>query len=187
MTDQQLWNQLKRGSKEALEKIYRFHIDSLLQYGQKVTKDKALIEDCIHDLFISIWQHRTTVGETDSIQRYLLVALRRNIVKKLQAKQKISSDWNENLPFEADLAIDEKIIGDETAKESSIKLREAFNHLSKRQKEAIYLKYYHHLSYDDICNVMLINYQSARNLIFSGIQSLRKYLTLIILSIYIFK
>lgn len=46
--------------------------------------------------------------------------------------------------------------------------------LSPRQKEAIYLKFVSNLSYEEISKVMQMNYQSARNLVFRGLEKLRQ-------------
>lgn len=46
--------------------------------------------------------------------------------------------------------------------------------LSPRQKEAIYLKFVSDLSYVDLSKVMKLNYQSARNLVFRGLEKLRE-------------
>ena len=67
----------------------------------------------------------------------------------------------------------------EISEEQSAKLKVAFEHLSKRQKEAVYLKYYSGLDYEDIGEVMDINYQSTRNLIFNALKSLRKQMLLL--------
>ncbi len=44
--------------------------------------------------------------------------------------------------------------------------------LSNRQKEAVFLKYYNQMSYEDICDIMNINYQSVRNLISTALKKL---------------
>ena len=46
--------------------------------------------------------------------------------------------------------------------------------LSDRQREAIYLRYVSGLSYEELSEVLQLNYQSARNLIHRGIEKLRK-------------
>ena len=50
--------------------------------------------------------------------------------------------------------------------------------LSARQRETVYLKFFEELSYEDICEVMELNYQSARNLIARALTELRQILKL---------
>ncbi len=186
MMESEVWQQLKAGSKGALEQIYRTHIQHLLAYGYRFTSDQVLIEDCIHDLFLELWKNRGGLSHTNAVRPYLLVALRRKIIRKLQKVQKQSNQTPEKIDFEVELAIDEQMIAQETSEFQHHKIQLAFNQLSKRQKEAIYLKFYEDMDYDGICRAMGISYQSARNLVFNGIKALKKYyitvITFIILS-----
>jgi RNA polymerase sigma factor (sigma-70 family) len=52
----------------------------------------------------------------------------------------------------------------------------ALGRLSNRQKEIIYLKYYQNLSYEEVSEIMNINYQVARNLLYQAIKSLKSLL-----------
>ena len=177
MTDQELWLELQNSSKNALDKIYQDHVTHLLQYGYRFSSDQALIEDSIHDLFIDIWRNRKGLSATTAIRPYLLVSLRRRIIKKLQKIQKHEVDQEpEELHFESELAIDEIIAARETTEAQAKEIERAFETLSKRQREALYLKFYEEMSYEEICEAMQINYQSARNLVFNAIKSLRKFM-----------
>ncbi|MBK8503205.1 MAG: sigma-70 family RNA polymerase sigma factor [Saprospiraceae bacterium] len=184
MNDQQLWENLRAGSQDALKSVYDSHIESLLQYGCRFCKDRETVEDCVHDLFIYIWNSREGLSSTDSIQRYLMVALRRRIL--LQLKGHYRSLYEENIPFEAEISIEAQLILDEETAENQNSIKEAIEQLSERQKEAIYLKYYQKLPYETICEIMNLNYQSARNLIFTGIQTMRKVMTFILLQIILY-
>lgn len=183
MTDQERWNQLKQGNKAALESIYRDHVAALLRYGRKFSQDEQLVEDCIQDLFIELWKNKAGLSATDSILRYLLVAIRRKIIRQQSKRNKLSlSEEDSDYNFEVEIAIDEKIAAEELSQEQQLKLAAALAQLSKRQKEAIYLKYKMGMDYDDICDVMGVNYQSARNLISKGLKGLKQYLSVLIIA-----
>jgi DNA-directed RNA polymerase specialized sigma24 family protein len=53
-------------------------------------------------------------------------------------------------------------------------LLEEINRLPKRQHEAIFLRFYEELSYEDIAAIMNLNYQGARNIIYKSVKALRK-------------
>lgn len=181
MEDKQLWQQLKDGREDALERIYREHVDALLRYGYQFTTDVSLIEDCVHDLFVNLWRNREGLGANDSIRPYLLVALRRRIIRQLKKGQKTQyASEAESMDFAAVPSIDEAIIGREISNEQAAQIKAAMAKLSKRQREALYLKYFEGLSYEEICEALGINYQSVRNLVFAGIKALRKYMTVLV-------
>lgn len=185
-TDPEIWTSLKAGQQSALESIYNTHIDYLLQYGTRFTKDELLVEDCVHDLFIDLWKNRNGLGMTNSIRAYLLVALRRSIIKKVQKKLKHESGKTpDEYDFKAEIAIDEMIIAAELSKEQLQQLQNAMDNLSKRQREVLYLKYYQEIPYDEICEIMEISYQSVRNLVANSIRTLRSLMELLVL-VFIF-
>jgi RNA polymerase sigma-70 factor (ECF subfamily) len=64
-------------------------------------------------------------------------------------------------------------------------LIQAFDRLSNRQKEVVYLKYYLGLSYDEVSEIMEVNYQVARNLLYLAIRSMKKMISVVKLLIFI--
>lgn len=179
MNDLALWKKLKDGDQAALEKIYREQAVTLLRYGKKISKNEQLVEDAIQDLFIELWKNRQTIGETDSIKRYLLTALRRKVIRMLKKQSKRNDQIEmEDLPFMATIAIDEQIMAKELSEERSEQLKIAMEQLSKRQKEGIYLKYFMEMDYEDIGEIMGISYQSTRNLVFNALKSLKSKMTI---------
>jgi RNA polymerase sigma-70 factor (ECF subfamily) len=92
-----------------------------------------------------------------------------------------SFDYAENKDFEFSLSVEDMMIKDEIDQDKQSRLQEAFKELSSRQREAIFLKYYQEMSYEQICEVMDINYQSVRNLISKGISDLKRIIGLIII------
>ncbi len=182
MSDVILWKQLKDGNKSALERIYSTHISGLLKYGRKFSRNDQVIEDCIQDLFIELWKNRAGLSMTDSIQRYLLVALRRKIIRQLDRSKKWVSDTEPTeLDFKVEIAVDEELIAAELSAERAAQVKAAMHNLSKRQKEVIYLKYASGLDYEDIGEIMGLNYQSVRNLVSGALKKLRGSLLTVIL------
>ncbi len=185
MSDILLWKQLKEGNKSALERIYSTYISSLLKYGRKFSRNDQVIEDCIQDLFIELWKNRKGLGMTDSIQRYLLVALRRKIIRALNKSKKWVSDTEPTeLDFEAEIAVDQKLIALELSEERAAQVKAAMENLSKRQKEVIYLKYVSGLDYEDIGEIMGLNYQSVRNLVSNALKKLKGTLLPLVLALF---
>ena len=78
-TDLLLWRRFIEGDEEAYACIYRQYVDSLYAYASCFISDKCLVEDCIQDLFIKIYQNRKSLKETDNIKLYLFVALKRQL------------------------------------------------------------------------------------------------------------
>jgi RNA polymerase sigma factor (sigma-70 family) len=186
MSDEILWSKMKQGDPKALKEIYDLHIHELENYCKKFTKDVELIEDALHDMFVQIWQKRDTIGHTDSIMSYLCVSLRRDLIKRVnKATLTTSIENTEKMDINFSISAEDIMIHEENKEDDKAKLQKAFEHLSHRQREAIYLKYYNEMSYEEICTVMDINYQSVRNLISKGILLLREKIVSVLLIIFV--
>nr|WKN34896.1 RNA polymerase sigma factor [Tunicatimonas sp. TK19036] len=168
-----LWDRYRKGDKLAFEQLYYQHVNRLFDYGMRITRDTALVEDCIQDLFSDLWEKREQVNAVSSVTSYLLVSVRRRITRKLSTQQKnalqtysdfychsqdFHPQWSEH--------IDE---------EKLIHLRQAFSKLSDKQKEVIYLRFYNQLSYEDIAEIMSVQVKAIYKLMARAIQVLREH------------
>jgi len=186
MSDDILWSKMKNGDPKALKEIYDRYVHDLENYCKKFTKDVELIEDVLHDMFVLIWQKRETIGHTDSIMSYLCVSVRRDLIRKVNKAGLTSSIENtEKMDVSFSISAEDILIQEESKEDDKAKLEKAFEHLSHRQREAIYLKYYNELSYEEICTIMDINYQSVRNLISKGILLLREKMVGVLVFIFV--
>ena len=175
--DQKLWQKLKRGDKSALADIYAQQVDALFRYGCQFTRDEGLVEDCIQDLFIELWKNRNSIGHTTAIRQYLLVSLRRKIVRQLQQSSQRQEKAVLNYQLdEVEGAPDQTLITTESRQLQEDKMAQALAQLSERQREIIYLKYFESLNYKQIAEMLDINHQSVRNTASAGLKTLRKLL-----------
>lgn len=183
MNDSLLWNSFKSGNKDALSRIYNEHVKYLIHYGFRICREQAIIEDCVQDLFVELWRKRNSLGDNDSIRKYLTVAFRRKLIRAVQKEQKSNpiDPQTDDYLFDVELDIEKMIVDKEISDEKAQQIKEAFQALSARQKEVIYLKFYEEKSYDEIAEIMDISYQSLRNLVSSGLRVLRKQFVVLII------
>lgn len=187
MSDLLLWNSLRNGNKDALETIYRCYFELLYKYGLRFSSDEAVVEDCIQELFVELWNSKERLSETDSIKPYLLLSIKRKIIRTIAKNRKSTDVELQEYHFDLELDIESIIVDGEHKDEKRNKLREAMTELSDRQKEIVYLKYYEELDYEAIAMQMDMNYQSARNLLHRAISKLSKHIELILLFFLLFK
>ncbi len=140
-----------------------------------ITTDKELIKDCLHDLFVEIWKNHQNLGPTTSVKFYLMASIKRKIVRHLEGSLKTASnDFNYILNQSETFQSAEMILVDQENDEMNTKLlSKSLNKLSKRQREAISLKYYYNMDTDQISSKMNINPQSVYNLLFGALKSLK--------------
>ena len=171
-----LWNDLRNGDEGALAQLLRLYAKSLISYGRKLVNDDALIEDCIQEVFIQLWQyHQNLKADVGSVKAYLFAAVRRRIITELKKKETVSLEEQSSTEsyFDIDFSIEEKIVKDETELQRVRLINQHLNHLSKRQKEVVYLKFYKELSNQEIAETMGVKYQSVSNLVHEALTLLR--------------
>ena len=171
-SDTLLWNDFIKGNEDAFRFIYNNHVRSLFKYGCNFTQDESLVKDCIHDVFIDLSKYRSSLRATNNIKLYLYKSLKRKIIRSLSKGSIFGTLDPEMLPFH--YSVEDELIDNEFEQQRYQQLDKAMLTLSPRQKEAIYLKFVSELSYEELSKVMKLNYQSARNLVFKGLEKLRE-------------
>ncbi|WP_224996269.1 RNA polymerase sigma factor [Cesiribacter sp. SM1] len=173
---EQLWSDFQHGSEQAFSVLYNTYFNLLYNYASKFTSDKDLIKDCIHDLFIRLWERRDTTKEVTSPKFYLLKAMRHSIFNALAEKKKLVHD-EEHLAedrFEFVLPHESLLISRQISKEQQEHIVRALNTLTDRQKEVIFLRFYNNLSYEEIAAVMDLHVDSCYNLVSKALGLLKK-------------
>lgn len=178
ISDAQIWFLLGEGDIRALKTLFLRYNDYLYQYALKLSGQRALAEDCVHDLFFRIWNRRDNLSEVFSVKSYLWISLRRDVLRAMNSgKKEILIDDMGKFSPHITFSPEEIIIFSERKSATSMALAKALNQLPNRQKEAIFLKYFHGMGYDEMEQIMSVNYQTARNYISGGVQALKKNLT----------
>jgi RNA polymerase sigma factor (sigma-70 family) len=172
------WSALKEGKKSAFEHLYQLYSNALYNYGTKFTKDKDLVKESIQELFVQIWTKKENLGNPKDVKNYLFKSFRHLIFKKIAFVQKhIQVEEMEEYFFDATLNMEESIIYYEN--ESAIKqeLQGTISKLTSRQREAIFLKFYERLSYEEISIVMGISVKSTYKIMARSLGFLRENLS----------
>lgn len=179
VTDELLWKTFKEGSEAAFEEIYNRYFKTLYNYASKFTPDKELVRDCIHDLFIELWESRHNLRDTTSIKYYLFKAMRYTMLDQLKSKSWLKMEHNDAVSSGFDFIPPHEthLIKEQMDEEQKDRILKALNTLTLRQKEAIYLKFYNNLSYEEIASIMSMNIGSTYNLISKALSVLRKNIT----------
>lgn len=173
--DRLLWKRMQAGDKEALAALFRRHYPILYDYGLKLSQQEELAKDSIQEVFAYIWEKREKISAVNSAPAYLLVALRRHLLKALeqQSKQHTSLREFDLLQERQNFSHEDFLILQETEKAESEALERALQEIPPRVREALYLKTYSDLSYQEIAVIMRVSPQVARNYVSEAFQRLR--------------
>lgn len=168
---------MRDGSEVAFEHLFHHYYPLLSNYALRFNVDRHVIEECIQELFIKIWQHRENLKQPASIKHYLFKSLRHTIYNKLSARRPelYIGSTDDFLEFNLSYNQEDNVyplhgLSDEM-------LQQSINQLTARQREAIFLFYFEDLGYQEIADVLQINIGGAYKLIYRAIDALKAHYT----------
>lgn len=164
------------GDRNAFAEIMQTYYPVLLNYGSQFQRDKEFVKDCLHDLFIDLWNNRQKIGAVDKLKPYLLSSLRHRLFRETKRLRwfREAEQLNEEYALEVQFAIESYLVSNEIIHEDLKRLQINLEKLSKRQREAIYLRFFQEMEYEDIAKVMAIHAHSAVNLVYEALRMLRR-------------
>lgn len=171
-----LWSNVRKGNRESLARLFCVSYSWLFNYGYSIYPDEVSVEDAIQELFLILWKSRNGIKQAESVKSYLLISLRRIILRRLKREKnrvKRHESYMEYLVPEAN-NIEEVIIKVENNQDKKEDLKKALDMLSKRQREVVNLKFYRGLSSSEIAKIMDINKQSVYNHVSEALEKMKK-------------
>ena len=174
--DQKLFGALCEGDKDAMSVLFLRHYATLLHYGRRINTDRILIEECIQELFVYLFESSSRLSQVQQVRAYLFKALRRRILEKIKREKRLKSSnalaMNRSEIYFSSEDISWNAQGDSNP--GTILLK-ALNSLPWRQREAVYLRYYNGLSTKEIAEIMGAANQTVLNTLYQALKNLRRH------------
>jgi RNA polymerase sigma factor (sigma-70 family) len=136
------------------------------------------VMDAIHDVFCHLCEKEINIQYVSTPKYYLFNALRNRLIDiSRKSLEEISFNSFSNIEFlfsELKENKESKLITEEEEVIIKQKINEMLSILSPRQQEIIYLRYIQECDYKQISEIMKIDYENCRKLVYKAIQVLRK-------------
>lgn len=171
--DKVVWNSFKNGDKDAFATLYYRYFKFLIQKCFRLSSDKKLIEDCIHDLFLEIWSNKVNLVTPDSVKAYLLCSTQRKLVRQIKKSRNYTHEDGVAPEKLMCFSIEDQLISEEYLLDKKKEINLALETLTKRQREVIFLRYYDNLSYIEIALRMAISTDSVYNLVSKALDNIQ--------------
>ena len=161
------------GDDAAFSELYSMYVQTMLNYGRCITSDVELIKDCIQDVFVKMLDRRDSLKIT-SVSSYLIVSLKNSLLdefRKASYNNVIELDRAKNMHMSDD--VEKAYLDAESERLGHAKIVYLLNTLTPRQRAAFQLYYLDERKYDEIRDIMNMNYHSVRNFVHRGMIKLR--------------
>jgi RNA polymerase sigma factor (sigma-70 family) len=159
-------------SSQELKRIYQEYASRLFTYGMNICPDKSLVEDAIHDLFLDLHNHPWTFAKASDKRKYLFASMRYKVYKL--KKERLEDKGLDLTHTSQEETVENKLIFEEQLNYQKLLAREMLLTLTERQREILFLRFFEHLSFQEIADQLSIERQSAQNLFGRAIGKLRR-------------
>jgi RNA polymerase sigma-70 factor (ECF subfamily) len=177
-SDEDIMLDYQAGNQAAVEELFKRYKTRIFNFCLSLLSNRADAEESAAEVFLALVSQHNAFDARVKFSTWLYTIARNKSVDRLRKRKNLVSMWfsssenGEASQFDiADVTIttDEKIL----KKEAIAYMRLAIRKLPLEQKEALVLKQYHGLSYDDISGVMDCSVEKVKILIFRAKQQLR--------------
>lgn len=173
MEDKLLVIKCKRGSKEALRRIYEKYKDDLLILAIALVNNSGVAEDVVHDVFTGFVRDIEKFRLTGSLKGYLRTCVANRARNINKAKQHGSLESNPIVPDESDL---NEPVNTIVCNEELQQLNNAMAQLPYDQREVILLHFQAGLTFQAIAKQQGISVNTIKSRYKYGIDKLRTIL-----------
>lgn len=103
---EQLTSDLARGSVQAFDQLYSRYVGKVYNFLLKITADPAAAKDLTQELFIRLWQRRTSIDPSQNFEAWLFVCAKNLFLNELRRQSR-----NTSFAAEARAYMDEEDLG----------------------------------------------------------------------------
>ncbi len=167
--------QFCEGDDSAFSELYDIYVQILFNYGLRLTDNQELLKDCIHDVFVKVYCKRDSQQGIRNFGSYLIISLKNKLLDEFRRSTFTSDTAVESYEYRrAADDVEKDFLRHEREELDTMHVAHLMSTLTRRQRQAITLYYLEQRKYDEICQIMQMNYHSVRNLMHRGMVKLRE-------------
>lgn len=171
-SEKELLLRIAESDEKAFRVFFDRYKDRFYAVGLKMTRSDEVAQEMVQDIFLKIWQNRTSLSEIDRPETYFFTVLYRQVYrhyKKLALDSKLLTFLAESPHFQN--VTDETVL----AHESKRLIDEAIRKLPRQQQIVFRLSRQDGLSREQIAEQLHISPNTVRNHLADAIRFIRSY------------
>jgi RNA polymerase sigma-70 factor, ECF subfamily len=165
-----LMERIHGGDRAAMDELVALYWDRLVSFGGDITGSRESAEDVVQEVFLNVWQGRTSWTPTDRLQAFLYRMTRNgalNHVRNRKTRRRLLSGfetWRQRPPRPDEESEARRVAGT---------VVDAIRALPSRRREIFVLSRFHGHSYREISEILEISPQTVANQMSSALDALR--------------
>ncbi|WP_443946692.1 RNA polymerase sigma factor [Pedobacter sp. AW1-32] len=174
--DEDLMTRIAGGDSTALQLLFEKYYTPLCKFTSVYLKDTDRTEELVSDLFMKIWDKRTTLI-IQSVKHYLFTSARN---MALNSNQKAGLQTMPIEGFDAVLDIEDVHLNPHdllSSKESFSEIIKLIDQLPERQREVLLMSRVQYLDKENISKVLNISVRTVETLLYQAVKRFRDLIT----------
>ena len=173
LEDKLLVLKCRRGSKDAMCRIYAKYKDYLLTLAKGLLNEQAAAEDVVHDVFVSFARSARQFQLTGSLRGYLATCVSNLARDKIRARTRQAEALDSVNPIILDSDNPEQSV---IEKEELTRLRQAISQIPYEQREAVILHLKGEMKFREIAQLQGVSVSTIHGRYRYGLDKLRSLL-----------
>ncbi len=170
-----LFEKMKSGCSDSFEMLYENFASRLFAYGKKLSRNEQLIEDTIHDVFLKLWNKRTSITIQQSFSTYFFTTFKRDLISKIKLENQSVEAFNDEI-YNIEKSFLDVLLENQIQISKETRVRNAINSLPDNQREVIFLKFIEGMDTKTIALHLDIKIGTVHNLYSKAYKNLLSYL-----------
>ena len=164
---------LRRGDHDSYEALFKLYYVKFVNFADAIIKDRNAAKDIVQDAFIKIWANRLKLDETQSLENYIYVIVKRlvlNYIRDHRPSESLESDdvqMVQSVPWGGQELI---VIANET----SNRIREAVSQMPTQRRKVFVMSRYQGMSNSQIAQTLQISVKTVERHMTLALAELRK-------------
>lgn len=176
--DEELIVEYYQGDQAAFTALFQRYKRPVLNFALRLIDNRADAEDVVEEVFMSLLQQKYTIRAGAKFSTWMFRVAHNACMTHFRKKKHVASLWfkknDENDYASWDVADTADLPHEEIAKqESAMQVKKAIAKLPLEQKEALVLREYNGLAYDQISVILECSLEKVKILIFRARERLR--------------
>jgi RNA polymerase sigma factor (sigma-70 family) len=174
-SDNELWSRVTNGDGDAFAHLYHRYSRQLYKTAGFYLKDSSLAEEVVHDVFVVLWQRRTSL-KINNFPSYIQVTTRYHVYKKLKEAKISPIEYVEAYEEVPDSRAGQPLTYKLSQEDFETELKGYLQGVPKRCSEIFLLSRVKQLSNTEIASFLNIKRVTVENQITHALKYLRSFL-----------
>ena len=172
-------HRLKEGDRDAFDTLFRHYYPRLMAYSLSFLAEEEA-EDVVQDVFLYLWEHRSTLYAGEGFQAYLFRAAHSrcmDCLRKVRSAEEYRSALYDTYLQESVALMEHKDgpIENLSRRDFYARLRELLDQLPEQRRKVFILAYVHEMKTKEIAEALHIPPRTVESHLYLSLKFLRKH------------